>query len=99
MGSMQNYIIHNLNYRTLKYQKNNLINSKMLIKIVFSFYTFLYIRFNNILFKKAALAIKRSANVSFFLKLVLTSEERNEQGFEKQYNINLVSFYCLRKPR
>ena len=44
-------------------------------------------RFNIILFKKAALAIKRSANVSFFRKLVLTNEERNEQGFEKQYNI------------
>ena len=47
-------------------------------------------RFNIILFKKAALAIKRSANVSFFRKLVLTNEERNEQGFENNIILNFV---------
>ena len=38
------------------------------------------------------LAYIRSANVSFFRQLILTSEERNEQGIEKQYIIQSFRF-------
>ena len=53
--------------------------------------------FNIMLSENAALANKQSANVFFFRKSVLTNEEKNEQGFEKQYNIKIIRIYLLFK--